>query len=459
MGKMTGFAILVNANGDQPAAKNGIIVSIDSTTLQAVTDVNGAWSIPGVQTGTYDLSFSMTGYPTTRLVQVQFTGGAVDSAKEEATVYLCQAPKFSVKSLSKLSTVRSDSTTIHLAVNLTVDTVSGPFSPYRVFLFFGNSNVSSDPAHYQSAAIYNMAFHNGVDSTTIKLTPSTFAANGYVMGDTVSLAAYVANAGTFNSSYVDLKTGRTVYTNLNPMASNILTMVVGSDTTGPAGNGSIGGTVALVQANGAQPQSRDSVKVSIDGTTFNAMTDSTGAWSIQNLGAGDYDLTFAKPGYAIARAVQVSFSGTGFKSVGTTNLCEIPAFGVDSLWHWTSVDTNRIRLGVKLNDATVSDSNAPYRVFLFFGTDSTVTSNPATYRSVSLNNVMSFQGGTDSTSIILTAASLVNFGFVEHDTVYIAAYVANAGSTNSAFIDPATGRAVYANINPSGSNVIKVIVP
>jgi len=457
-GKMTGFAVLVDANGNQPAAKSSIIVSIDSTTKQATTDANGYWYITGVETGTYDLTFSKAGYATTRLVQVQFTGGAIDSGKDVGTVYLCAPPSFSVKTLSKLSTLRSDSTTVHLGVQLTDSTVSGPYSPYRVFLFFGNSSVSSSPSNYQSVATYAMSFHNGVDTTTIKLTPATFAAAGFAAGDSVSVVAYVANVGPNNSSYLDPATGKTIYNNINSTPSNVISLVVASDTTGPAGNGSIGGTVVLVEATGAQPPSFNGVMVSIDGTSINATTNDSGAWTIPNLGAGTYNLTFVKPGYDTSHVVQVVSSGAGLKSVGTTDLCQAPPFSVGDLWQSPSADT-RIRLGVKLTDTTVSD--IPYRVFLFFGTDSTVSSDPSTYRSASITNAMAFQNGVDSTSIILTAAStsLINYNFLSGDTVYIAAYTANAGTLTSAYTDPVTGRVVYTNINPTESNVIKVVVP
>jgi hypothetical protein len=456
-GTMTGFTILVKTNGSQPARRDSVTVTIDSTSLTAMTDSAGEWSIPEVATGTYGLTFSRNGYSSNKLVQVQFTGGGT---KDVGTVYLCQVPGFSVRALSLLSSLRTDSATAHLEVRLTDSTVSGPYMPYRVFLFLGtDSSVSSDPEHYQSVVSFPMSFQNGIDSTTIKLTPSAFASYGFAAGDQVFIAAYTANAGTNNSSYLDPVTGRVIYTNLNSSRSNVVRVIVASDTTGPAGNGSITGSIALVKANGYEPARRDSVAVSINGTPFSTITDSTGAWSISNLGPGTYTFSFARAGYDTARVMQYGFSGTGSKSLGTTNLCQAPSFNVANVWHWISTDTNRIRLGIKVSDTTVSDPNVPYRVFLFFGTDSSVSSNPSHYLSVSTNNVMAFQKGIDSTSVILTAPLLVNYGFVEGDIVYVAAYAANAGSANSAYTDPATGRLVYVNINPVESNVIKIIVP
>jgi len=455
-GTMTGFALLVKSNGSQPARRDSVAVSVDETSMEAISDSTGTWSIPGMETGTYSLSFSRPGYSSNKLVQVQFTGGAT---KDVGTVYLCQDPAFSVKTLSLLGHVRTDSTTVHLGIQLTDSTVSGPYAPYRVFLFLGtDSSASSDPNHYQSVISYTMSFQKGIDSTTIKLTPTTFTANGFSAGSQVFIAAYTANAGTTNSSYLDPGTGRTIYTNLNPSRSNVIKVVVASDTTGPAGTGIISGTIALVNSNGSQPETRDSIVVSIDSTSFKTITDSNGIWSIPGLGAGTFNFTFTKSGYSTTRLLQYGFAGTGSKSLGTINLCQPPSFSVSTLWHWNSADTNRIRIGIKLSDLTISDSNAPYRVFLFYGADSSVSSSPANYKSVS-TNVMSFEKGIDSTSIILTAQSLVNYGFIEGDAVYIAAYTANAGSTNSAYTDPETGKTVYVNINPARSNSIKVIVP
>jgi hypothetical protein len=470
-GTMSGFAVLVKSDGSQPSRRDSVMVTIDHNfvptgkaiySFLATTDSTGKWSIPDVETGIYNLTFTRTGYVTTKLIQSQFTGGsdAGSEPKDIGTVYLCQLPSFSVKTLSRLSALRTDSTSVHLAVQLTDQTITGPYMPYRVFLFLGtDSSVSSDPKHYLSVLTYTMLFQNGVDSTTIKLTPAVFAANGFAAGAQVYLAAYAANAGNNNSSYLDTVSGRTMYANLNSTSSNVLKVTVASDTTGPAGNGSINGIVTLVKANGFLPDRRDSIVVSIDGTMINTHTDSSGAWSIANIGAGTYNFTITRQGYDTARIVQTVFSGSGSKSLGTINLCQIPAFSVVELKHWISTDTNKVRLSIKLSDTTVSDPNVPYRVFLFFGTDSLVSANPSHYQSVAINNVMAFNKGVDTSTIILTAPNFINYGFIEGDTVYIAAYAANAGPENTSYTDPVTGRVVYNNINPMRSNVIKVIVP
>ncbi len=292
-GTLTGFAVLVNANGDQPARKDSVMVMIGDSRWITYTDSTGYWSIPWVETGIYDIVFMKNGYADNKLVQVQFTGGG---KKDVGNVFLCQVPGFSVKQLSKLTPIRTDSTTLRLAVQLTDSTITGPFMPYRVFLFLGtDSSVSSDPNHYVSEILFTMQFKKGVDSNTIRIAPATFATNGFAAGDQVYIAAYTANAGNNNSAYLDPGTGRIIYNNINGTRSNVLKVLVASDTSGPAGNGYITGFVDLVKVNGGRPPVRDSVTVSIDSSAFKTMTDSSGAWTIPNLGAGTYDFTFSKP--------------------------------------------------------------------------------------------------------------------------------------------------------------------
>jgi len=233
---------------------------------------------------------------------------------------------------------------------------------------------------------------------------------------------------------------------------------------GPAGpklTGTLSGFVILVNSNGAQPALRDSVAVSIDGASLKTMTDSAGEWSFPGLETGIYNFTFVRTGYATTHLVQTQFTGGADRDVGTTDLCQAPSFHVDSIWRRvvadTIKDTAKIQLGAQL-DTAVWAPTVPYRVFLFLGTDSTVSSNPSTYWTVA-NSTMAFENGVDSTSIALTVATLVNDGFVAGDTVYIAAYAGNAGSTNSTYTDTVTGRTVYVNINPVRSNVIKVAIP
>jgi hypothetical protein len=73
-----------------------------------------------------------------------------------------------------------------------------------------------------------MLFKDGVDSTSIRLQPINLATDGYSFdsGDTIFGAVYAATAGTNNSSYIDIATGKTVFTDIDTSSAKMIQFVV-----------------------------------------------------------------------------------------------------------------------------------------------------------------------------------------------------------------------------------------
>jgi len=232
--------------------------------------------------------------------------------------------------------------------------------------------------------------------------------------------------------------------------------------TGPAGpslTGSLSGHVSLVDAGGNQPSLRDSVLVAIPGTDLKAYSDSSGSWLIPDVKTGTYTIAFSKAGYGSNRSVQFQFAGGSDKDLGTTFLCAAPTISVDQLASLeissARPDSGSLYFGVTLSDSTVS---SPYRVYLVLSPDSALSVQP-TAASVGAFFQAAFTAGQDSTSIRITPAAAAADGFVSGETLYAAAYTANAGSVNSGYLDTATGKTWFSNVNPHRSNVVKVVVP
>ncbi len=221
-GTLSGFVTLINENGDQPAERSGVAVTIDGSSKAATTDSIGMWSIPGLSTGIYTLTYAKTGYGTTKSVQVQYVGGG---DRNIGNVSMCQPPAFYVDSLWARMPKGGDSNSVYLGVQ-TSTAVNGP---YKVILFFGNGpGVSWKPATYQTSSSENMLFKDGVDSASIRLQPINLATDGYSFnsGDTVYAAAYAATAGTTNSSYTDVTTGKTVFTDIDTTSAKVIQFMV-----------------------------------------------------------------------------------------------------------------------------------------------------------------------------------------------------------------------------------------
>ncbi len=231
--------------------------------------------------------------------------------------------------------------------------------------------------------------------------------------------------------------------------------------TGPAGpslSGTVSGFVTLIMANGDQPANRGGVAVTIDGSSRSATTDSSGLWLIPDLATGIYTLTYEKTGYGIAKSVQVQYVGGGNRNIGNVNLCQPPAFGIDSVWTRMPKggDSNSVYLAVQL----ASVVTGPYKVILFFGNEASVSWKPATYQASSPENML-FKDGVDSTSIRLQPINLATDGypFNSGDTVYGAVYAATSGTNNSSYIDITTGKTVFTDIDTSGAKMILFVVP
>ncbi|MDD5673400.1 MAG: carboxypeptidase-like regulatory domain-containing protein [Chitinivibrionales bacterium] len=236
--------------------------------------------------------------------------------------------------------------------------------------------------------------------------------------------------------------------------------LTGCGSQGPAGpklTGAISGFVTLVNADGSQPADRSGVAVTLEGLSSTATTDVNGFWSIPNLETGIYTIDYNKAGYGSSKTVQTQFIGGGPKEIGTVDLCAAPGFYIGNFWNKHKAnDSINIYLAFKVSDSTVTGSG---RVFIFCGLDSTVSFHPQTYHSL-ITATPTYTGGVDSTfNTKVTPAAWTNNGFTNGETIYLAAYTANAGTTNSGYIDLATGRTIYTNIDTTRSNVVAIIIP
>lgn len=92
----------------------------------------------------------------------------------------------------------------------------------------------------------------------------------------------------------------------------------GSSTTG-----SMVGKVIVYSCGGAQLPSQG-VTVSIEGTRFTTLSDSSGAWRIDSLPAGVYVISFSRPGLGTFKILNFQFAGNGVFYLGTTGLAELP---------------------------------------------------------------------------------------------------------------------------------------
>ena len=211
-GDIIGYAYLVDVNGTRASDNSGIAVSVEGKSTSATTSADGRWVLSGLSSGTYTINMQKTGFGLRKVVGLQFVGGGQEWW---GTTSLYQIPSFTVTGLA--ATISSGM--VNISGNLT-----GSFpANYRYLrLFLSTSNtVSSSPSNYSYApgvSVYNST------SFLVDVSPSSLSYYGITSGSTVYIVAYADSWGTM--SYIDLITGRSFYTTLNPTPSNVVSVVV-----------------------------------------------------------------------------------------------------------------------------------------------------------------------------------------------------------------------------------------
>jgi hypothetical protein len=94
--------------------------------------------------------------------------------------------------------------------------------------------------------------------------------------------------------------------------------------------GDLTGNVILVNSDMNTVQDRSGATVSAEGTTFSAMTDTAGYWTIKGLPAGTYSVSFTKPGYDIYKNTSFQFVGGGLLwfELGSVTLYQPPSYTI-----------------------------------------------------------------------------------------------------------------------------------
>jgi len=222
----TGYAYLCDTNGLRKADNSGINVSVEGTSISTTTDFNGKWSIPRIKTDTITIVFAKPNYGTIKFIANLINGNIVQ-------IY----GNFNLNSLT-LYRIPLYTTT------LLTDTlfkngmlwISGLFNgklpsvPWCHLFVNKNSNVSSNPANYLWQTALNQT--NFQANFNVGFSTDALYSNGFASGDSVYIVSYSdfwipASHNSFEAiQYLDRKTGRNVYPNLNPNPSNILRFIL-----------------------------------------------------------------------------------------------------------------------------------------------------------------------------------------------------------------------------------------
>ena len=213
----------------------------------------------------------------------------------------------------------------------------------------------------------------------------------------------------------------------------------------PALPQNVEGFVFLHNEFGQFQQSNAGVTVYLDSTSFTATTDTAGKFTLPNVPAGNYTITYSKSGYGTYKSSYSDFLGGETYQLPTTNLYAMPTTTVTGLATQPDTINNNsfIKVSGKLNPpGSVAE---PRNIILFAGSYASVSPNNYTQSVITTSYDTSF-------SIILNAYPYFSAG----QTIY---YVVYGISGSSTYKDNATGKMVFSAMGATPSNVTSAVAP
>jgi hypothetical protein len=209
-GDIIGFVKLTDLYGNLVTDFSNTVVSIDSKPYSDTVDVYGKFILAGVPSGTYNISYSKPGFGLQKNVGYQFVGGGQTYT---GITYLYQIPTFTVGNLS--------ANTNNNSINIYGNFVGINPGSRNVRIFIGlDSAVSFDPLKYVYSTTDYSSSQNNFSLSVSENTLKTYGVGG---GIPLYIVAYAESVSS--NSYIDLITGRYVYTSINTTPSNKVAVI------------------------------------------------------------------------------------------------------------------------------------------------------------------------------------------------------------------------------------------
>lgn len=190
------------------------------------------------------------------------------------------------------------------------------------------------------------------------------------------------------------------------------------------------------------------------GVSRTATADATGRYVIDDLPYDTYTLTFSKTGYGTFKlfgVVHQAVTGTSFtqvpnQSLGKTSTTTITAFSVAG-------NTINGGPGVQFNYNVSPVPSTASRAFVRYFLGNSAAVSPANFQAHSI--VYNFSNLSNITGF--SKDSLSAMGFSAGQTVFARLYGESFRAND--YVDPATGKRVFPNINPTAAAAVSFVVP
>jgi len=220
-GAWTGFVSLHDEYGGPLANDSGVTVTASPGSATSVTTADGAWTLSNLKTGVYTVTFAGPGMGTFIRDAGQFVGGGTI---EIATLNFSQQSTGVITNLALMFNAAQDT----LFATGIINAPAVPGFPRYIRLFYsGSASVSPAVANYTvTGPVAGTAYRVTHTNFSIAVTGADLAGlqHAFASGSTVNAVAY--GDSFYNNSYTDTTTGKIVYPNVSPTASNVVSFVM-----------------------------------------------------------------------------------------------------------------------------------------------------------------------------------------------------------------------------------------
>jgi hypothetical protein len=175
--------------------RSGVTVSFDGSGLSTTSDSTGSWTITGLPTRTYDITYSKPGYGTIHHYGYQFVGGGT-AYVQDVDVTLEPPTQVSVTSLQAAIDDSTQSPVALLALNATPSvTATRQSHVYLLFVISRSSSSSIDNRTGAYTVIERLQIGSGA---RVRLLLSDLRSlTGVKSGETLYITAYAVSGRSF----------------------------------------------------------------------------------------------------------------------------------------------------------------------------------------------------------------------------------------------------------------------
>jgi hypothetical protein len=237
------------------------------------------------------------------------------------------------------------------------------------------------------------------------------------------------------------------------LGAAMLLQACGSDAVEAPTGVALSGSVALQDAWANDLGDYSGVAVSVDGLSAHAVTDKSGAWHIDDLPAGRYDITLEKATFGTMRILGQDVAGPSTAAPSITMATTPTSQAIIDSIHVVSLSgTDFYFVDGHYSAPPPANAKETATVLFVSAKGEAVSADPATYDQ--WDGSLFIAGGSSTFTFALPAAP-IQARFGAGTTLFLAAYATSVSC--SCYDDPTTHNRVFSNAGPRG-NVMRLTV-